>query len=111
MTSNSNPGPDIEWDGSKWSVMLPVEQGKVLNAEWEPGLTYVIRIREAGSQDWSFGFETPIRSLTFVDLKPDTDYEVQVRAKTAAGEGTPALLTMRTNPTGHTGNIIPFPQR
>ena len=93
-------------------MTLPVEDGNVLEAKWEPGLTYVIRIRESGTdQPWSFGFETPIPSCTFVDLKPDTEYELQVRAKNAAGEGPPSYLAMRTNPAGGSSNIIPFPQR
>ena len=111
MTQDNKTGPEIQWDGKTWLVTLPVENGKVLEAKWEPGLTYVIRIREAGTQDWSFGFETPIATCTFVDLKPDTEYELQVRAKNAAGEGAPSYLTMRTNPAGGSSNIIPFPKR
>ena len=83
MTQATTTGPDIRWDGKTWFVSLPVEHGKVLEGKWEPGLTYVIRVREAGSEHWSFGFETPIPSCTFVDLTPDTDYELQVRAKNA----------------------------
>ena len=83
----------------------------VLDAKWEPGLTYVVRIREAGTQDWSFGSEIPIASRTFVDLKPDKEHEPQFRAKNAAGEGAPSYLTMRTNPAGGSSNIVPFPKR
>ena len=111
MTQGTKTSPAIKWDGKTWFVTLPVEDGKVLEAKWEPGLTYVVRIREAGTEAWSFGFETPVPSCTFVDLKPDTEYELQVRAKNRAGEGTPAYLTMRTDAVGASTNIVPFPKR
>ena len=59
---------------------------------------YVIRIREAGTEQWSFGFETPFPGCTFVDLKPDTEYELQVRAKNVSGEGEPVYIRIRTKP-------------
>ena len=111
MTQGPNTSPEIKWDGKTWFVTLSVEHGKVLEAKWDPGLTYVIRIREVGSPDWSFGFETPVPSCAFVDLKPDTEYEKQFRAKNSAGEGTPAHLRVRTDPVGASTNIIPFPKR
>ena len=67
------------------------------------------RIREAGAEDWSFGFETPITSFTFIDLKPDTEYDLQVRTRNAAGVGAPAFFNIRTGPTGDAGNVFPFP--
>ena len=66
-------------------------------------------VKRIGTQ-WSFGFETPITNFTFVDLKPDTEYEFQVRIRTAAGEGPPSLFRVRTGPTGNSGNVIPFPK-
>lgn len=112
MLEGASNNPEIKWDGKTWFVTLPVDDGKVLDAKWEPGLTYVIRIRERGAdRPWSFGFETPIPGCTFVDLKPDTEYELQIRAKDAAGEGPPTCLAMRTDPAGGSSNIIPFPQR
>ena len=101
--------PQIKWEDNQWSVTLPLEDGRVVNATWKPGITYVVRIREAGAEDWSFGFETPITSFTFIDLKPDTEYELQVRTKNAAGEGAPAFFNIRTGPTGDAGNVVPFP--
>ena len=83
----------------------------MLEAKWNPGLTYVVRIREAGTRAWSFGFETPLTQSSFADLKPDTQFHLQVRAKNAAGEGDPQLIRVRTNPTGNTDNVIPFPKR
>ena len=111
MTQDAKRSPEIKWDGKSWSLTLPVEQGKVLQAKWNPGRTYVIRIREAGTERWSFGLETPIPSCTFVDLAPDTEYEFQLRAKTAGAEGPPAFVKMRTNPVGAASNVIPFPKR
>ena len=110
MARQKNQDPQIKWEDDQWSVTLPLEGGRILNASWKPGVTYVVRIREAGEPDWSFGFETPITSFTFVDLKPDTEYELQVRTKNAAGEGDPAFFGIRTGPTGDSGNVIPFPR-
>lgn len=110
MAQESSKTPQIKWEDNEWSITLPLEDGKVLNASWKPGVTYVVRIKEAGEADWSFGFETPVTSFTFVDLKPDTEYELQVRTKSAAGEGAPTFFSIRTNPAGSSGNVIPFPR-
>ena len=101
--------PRVEWKDNQWTVTLPLDDGRVVNATWKPGMTYVVRIREAGAEDWSFGFETPITTFTFIDLKPDTEYELQVRSKNTAGEGPPAFFNIRTDPAGDAGNVIPFP--
>ena len=111
MAQESGKSPQIKWEDNEWSITLPLEDGRMLNASWKPGITYVIRIREAGEPDWSFGFETPITSFTFVDLKPDTEYELQVRTKKAAGEGNPAFFSIRTGRTGDSGNVVPFPRQ
>ena len=104
--------PRIHWDGSTWSVSLPLQEGNVLDASWKPGLAYVVRIREAGTNEaWSRGFETPLTHISFADLKPDTEYEIQVCTKTDAGEGQPQLVRIRTSPAGNTDNVIPFPRR
>lgn len=111
MARPKKANPRITWEDNTWSVSLPMDDGRLLNARWQPALTYVIRIREAGTEPWSFGFETPIPGCTFVDLKPDTEYELQVRTRNAAGEGEPASFRIRTNRSGHAGNVIPFPKR
>ena len=50
-------------------------------------------------------------SCIFVDLRPDAEYELHVRAKTDIGEGFPSYLAMRTNFGGGNSNIIRFPLR
>ena len=111
MTRQQAARPEITWDGKTWSVTLPFEDGRAVEAKWSPGVTYVVRIREAGTEAWSIGFETPVTNFTFSDFKPDTEYEVQVRSKTAAGEGAPTFVRLRTGATGDGGNVVPFPAR
>ena len=117
MAQQQNANPQIKWDGKNFSVTLPVaatlelKKGGVVEAKWNPNLTFVVRVREVGTDKWSFGFETPLTCCTLVDLKPDTEYEMQVRGKNAAGEGEAAYLKTRTNSKGDSGNIIPFPKR
>ena len=83
MPRQESTNPKIKWEDNQWSVTLPLQDGRVVNATWKPGVTYVVRIREAGGEDWSFGFETPITSFTFINLKPDTEYQLQVSTKNA----------------------------
>ena len=109
MSEKKNTTPRIEWKDNQWSVTLPLDDGRLVNATWKPSITFVVRIREAGVEEWSFGFETPITSFTFIDLKPDTEYEVQVRSRNATGEGPPAFFKIRTDPAGDSGNVTPFP--
>ena len=111
MTRQASSDPQIRWDDNTWFVTLPIEDGKMIDANWKPEFTYVVRIREAGGEEWSFGFETPITSCAFVDLKPDTEYEVQLRSKNAAGESGPTVCRFRTTPTGRSANVVPFPGR
>ena len=111
MPAQQRKNPVIKWEDNQWSVTLPLDDGRTLNAKWKPAMTYVVRIREVAAPDkhWSFGFETPVASFTFVDLKPDTEYQLQVRTKGRAGESPPAFFTIRTNPTGDADNVVPFP--
>ena len=103
--------PETKWEDNERAITPPLEDARVLNASWKPGVTYLVPIREAGEPDWSFGFETPITSFTFADLKPDTEYELQVRTQNAAGEGDPAFFSIRTGPTGDSSNVVPFRRR
>ena len=48
MTRQTKPTPRIQWNGTTWFVRLPVQDGNILEAEWKPGLSYVVRIRETG---------------------------------------------------------------
>ena len=111
MVQIHNVNPRIKWDGKMISVTLPMENGEMMEAKWNSTVTFVIRVREAGAGEWSFGFETPITGCTFVDLKPDTEYEVQVTSKNSTGEGEPVYAKIRTNPEGGSENIIPFRKR
>ena len=101
--------PPVSWNGKAktFSIVLsrvgsPGEKD-TLEAEWKPPLTYVVRIREANAGSWSFGFETPLTACGFVDLKPDTEYEVEVRSKNSAGESEPVRVSVRTDPEGGLG--------
>ena len=94
--------PPVSWDAKTrtFSIVLSGLEGALVGdaveAKWKPRYTYVIRIREADSGDWSFGFETPLTSCSFADLKPDSDYEVEVRSKDGQGESDPARISVRT---------------
>ena len=41
--------------------------------------------------------------MWFVDLKPGTGYEAEVRSKNSSGESAPVLVKVRTNPEGDMG--------
>ena len=96
LSTQTQSSPQIQWDGTTWSVRLLVLEGNVLEASWKPAQTYVVRIRESGTEAWRIGFETPLTHFSFVDLTPDTEYEMQVSARNAAGEGKPKLIHIRT---------------
>ncbi|MDE0101571.1 MAG: fibronectin type III domain-containing protein [Bryobacterales bacterium] len=99
--------PNIEWNGKTIFVTLPDNRGQVIKARWNPSVTSVVRIREAGAGEWSPGFETPLTHCQFAGLKPDTEYQCEVRFKNAAGEGEPAYTSIRTGSEGAIENIIP----
>ncbi len=98
IASDDPNQPQVEWKGGEFHVSLPDLMGNVIEANWKPSLTYVIRLREAGTEEWGPGFCTPFTKCDFVDLKPDTDYEAQITAKNEAGEGEPAITPFRTAP-------------
>ena len=103
-----NTGPTLKWDGKTISVSLPTKDGKIIDAKWQPAITYVVRVRKAGDDNWSFGFEIPLTACSIVDLEPDTEYEMAVTSKNATGESEPVLAKARTNPTGELGNPRPM---
>ena len=98
--------PPVSWNerAKTFSIVLSGLEAlgakDTLEAEWKPPFTYVVRIREANAGGWSFGFETPLTACSFVDLRPDTEYEVEVRSKNSSGESEPVLVKVRTNPAG-----------
>ena len=49
MAQGKKTNPEIRWDGKKWFVTLPVEHGRVLEANWNPGLTYVVSFESGKS--------------------------------------------------------------
>ena len=98
--SNRTEGPTLKWDGTTVSVSLPDKRGRILDASWVPTITSVVRIRESDVDEWSPGFETPFNRCTFVGLKPDTEYDVQVTHKNSSGEGKPAFSKVTTKADG-----------
>ena len=95
MSSHAK-GPELKWDNGMIHVLLPKKLGRTLEAEWKPGVTSVVRIRESGDEEWSPGFETPFTMCTFVGLKPGTEYDLQVTNKNDAGESEPTLMSTTT---------------
>ena len=94
--------PPVSWnaDAKKFSISMAGPDGGGVEAEWEPQITYVVRIREVGTDEWSYGFETPLTSCGFDGLKPDTEYEVEVRAKNDSGVSEPSVSKVRTKADG-----------
>ena len=111
MSDGKDNLPLVAWDGSTMRVRLPDPSGNVIEANWQVNQTNVVRIRKAGTTDWSAGFETPLAHCQFHGLEPDTEYEVEIRCKSAAGLGAPALAKIHTKPSGAAGNVIPFPRK
>ena len=104
----SQDRPPVSWDGrtKTFSIVLNtagIGDGEGVEAEWTPPLTYVVRIREADSGEWSAGFETPLTGCGFVGLKPGTEYEFEVRSKNEHGESDPVLARARTDSEGSIG--------
>ena len=101
--------PPVSWNGNTktFSIVLSGLKGlrarDGVEAEWSPPITYVVRIREANTGSWSYGFETPLTGCGFVGLKPDTEYEIEVRSKNDHGESGPVLAIVRTSPEGSVG--------
>ena len=96
--SSRTENPKLEWKEGMIHVSLPDKLGRALETRWKPTITSVIRIRELGTEPWGPGFETPFNSCSFVDLKPETEYEVQLTHKNDAGESAPAISTIKTQP-------------
>lgn len=108
-STNRQHRPPVSWDSSTgtFSIILSnvegIGDGDGIEAEWKPPITYIVRIREVDSDAWSVGFETPLTGCGFVDLKPDTEYEVEIRSKNEHGESDPVVARARTNAQGGLG--------
>lgn len=96
--SSRTEDPVLKWQDDMIYVSLPDKLGRTLEARWKPTVTSVVRIRESGTGAWSPGFETPFNKCSFVDLKPDTEYDVQVTHKNEIGESEPATTSIKTGP-------------
>lgn len=107
--TSSQTKPPVSWNGETktFSIVLSGLKGigatESLEAEWVPPITYVVRLREVGTDEWSVGFETPLTGVSFVYLKPNTEYEMELRSKNAHGESAPVLARARTKPNGSIG--------
>ena len=100
--------PKVEWDGQHWSITLPLEK-KIVTAFISPSFIYEWKIRESGGEEWSVGFEAPVQNCTFTDLKPDTEYVVQVTAKNGGGKRESALSRVQTDSEGRIKDVLSFP--
>ena len=103
-----NRSPSIVWDpgGRKFTVLLPMEDGSEIKAEWQMPVAYVVRLRKVGSKEWSFGFETPLTACSIVGLEPDTEYEMGVSSKNEKGESEPAVARAKTTSLGELGQLM-----
>jgi hypothetical protein len=105
-STNTQNRPPVSWnqDEKTFSIVLHGLEGPegadTLEAQWKPPRTYVVRIREANGGSWSLGFETPLTGCGFVDLAPDTEYEVEIRPKDAGEEGDPIRMKINRDPEG-----------
>ena len=109
--AGESENPRVEWKDGEFHVFLPMPDGDAVRASWRPVATSVVRIREVGANSWSPGFETPLTHCQFIGLKPDTHYEVQVTYKNEAGEGPPAVVSLKTQPDGslpYDGGSLPY---
>ncbi len=113
VVARGDDAPSAEWDGRTMTVRLPdPRRRRVMEAKWDVDATSVARIPEAGTEQWSVGFETPFRCCRFVGLKADTAYEVEVTRRTAGREGEPGIVRIHTGAEGASGsNVVPFPKR
>ena len=106
----SQKKPPVLWNGATntFSIFLSglgeIKEKGTIEAEWSPRITYVVRVREVGTENWSIGFETPLTGCGFEDLKPNTEYELEIRSKNEQGKSKPALIKFRTGSQG-TGGV------
>ena len=96
----------LRWDKNEHALELAlrmpvtIKRDELLDLKIRQISTFMARIRQLGERDWSVGFETPLKGCTFRRLKPNTEYEIELRAIVGDLEGEPALLTAQTNEDG-----------
>ena len=100
MPRQESTNPKIKWEDNQWSVTLPLEDGRVVDATWKPGVTYVVRIREAGGEGLELRLRNPDHQLPFIDLKPDTEYELRSAPGTPPARVRPHSSTSAPAPRG-----------
>ena len=102
--------PFVKWDPDtrQFEVSLPTPEG-FFDARWVLPASFVLRIKEEEADEWSPGFETPFNRCTFRDLKPDTTYILELRAKTDEEIGKPVYSRARTLADGTVPDFKPIP--
>ena len=90
--------PRALWDNKdrKWKVSLPMKEG-TMDASWVQSTVTVIRLREIDGS-WSPGFVTPLNNVEFTDLRPSTEYEMELRHMNEHGKGKPIYRRFITDP-------------
>lgn len=98
--------PEVKWEDGKIHVSLPQPgTNNVIEASWVPAGTYIVKLRKVGDEAWGPGIETPFTHCRFVDLEPDTEYEMQVEAMNSAGlRSEPAVTRTKTDAAGELVN-------
>ena len=57
------PKPPVVWNGKSYDICLPwpaVAKPPWVEVQVTPQVTYVVRVREAGTDKWLVGVETPV---------------------------------------------------
>ena len=115
-----SPEPSVQWDGKTFKIIMPlgplpkglaIDESFVLETEIEPAIVYVVRMRELGKDQWGPGFITPFTHCNFRDLKPNTEYELQVTAKNKAWRERTNLNQGQNQCTRELGKRNPVPQQ
>ncbi len=117
-------GPRVDWDGEELMVSVPIppdlarsirggagggnDEGLRVDCRWKPGALTAVRIRKLGEMSWSPAFQTPLNSVQFSGLEPDTEYELKITQKSQTGEGPAAVSRAKTDRDGTMGNVVPF---
>ena len=98
MATTNQDQPKVRWDdlAQRWIVDLPMGDDQRAQAEWNQSIVTVIRIREVGTSEWSPGFVTPLNTCSFRDLKPCTEYEVELKHSSPHGDSSTVVKRLAT---------------